>query len=342
MGAMVDAVGGLIALMGMAVFLVGIVKPRWPLFWSNNPTRWKAAFLGFVLIIGGPILSTSFGPTIQSGSTPRPIASAPAAPASTIPRNLEPSMNISVENSVQAVFGGTTNLPDHTQLMLTLSRAESGYVAQTTVNVASGHFVTEPFSNGNALLNPGTYKLEVSMSIAALQPPSVQAVIGQHGERMKGKLVRPSVSGTGSVFFYATQVQLGGALNEALDAAARAQSTEIAPSASAQSKDTFVAVAFGAAPGALLCKDALTVQGVYQLYENHAETAVQDQLTHGQYSALHGAAPMPDAEDYDCVLIPPGTPMRLVALVGTIAAQFETHTADGQFVRAITMRGMWK
>jgi len=50
---------------------------------------------------------------------------------------------------------GATKLPDGTTLMLSLLRPASGYMGQTKVRVASGHFVSERFSaNGNPL-NPG-------------------------------------------------------------------------------------------------------------------------------------------------------------------------------------------
>lgn len=135
---------------------------------------------------------------------------------------IEPTMDIFIENPLQPIFHGATNLPDGSELMLTLSRPESGYMAQAKMSVVAGHFTTEQFSTGQHPLNPGRYKVEVSMSMAELQPKQVQAVIGDQGQRMTGKLVTPSPFG-GSVFDYVTDRQLGGPANASLDAAAKAQ-----------------------------------------------------------------------------------------------------------------------
>jgi hypothetical protein len=134
----------------------------------------------------------------------------------------EPTMDIFVENPLQPIFHGSTNLPDGSELMLTLARSQSGYMAQSQMKVAGGHFTTEQFSADGAPLNPGHYKVEISMSMAALQPASVQAVIGSEGQKMTGKLVARSVLG-GFVFDYVTEKQIGGPANASMDAAARAQ-----------------------------------------------------------------------------------------------------------------------
>ncbi len=131
-------------------------------------------------------------------------------------------MDIFIENLLQPIFHGATNLPDGSELMLTLSRPEILYMAQAKMSVVAGHFTTEQFSAGQHPLNPGRYKIEVSMSIAQLQPKQVQAVIGDQGQRMTGKFVTPAIGG-GSVFDYVNERQLGGAANASLDATARAQ-----------------------------------------------------------------------------------------------------------------------
>jgi hypothetical protein len=95
---------------------------------------------------------------------------------------MEPTMDIFIENPLQPIFHGATNLPEGSELMLTLSRPESGYVAQAKMSVVAGHFTTEQFSAGHHPLNPGRYKLEVSMSMAGLQPKQVQAIIGDQAK----------------------------------------------------------------------------------------------------------------------------------------------------------------
>lgn len=151
----------------------------------------------------------------------RILAIALAVTASASAYALDPVMKVYVETPLQPVIYGVTNLPDGSELILTLSRQDSGYVAQSKMQVLDGHFKTERFSAGGHPLNPGTYQIHVSMSMAELQSRQVQAVIGQHGEKMTGKLVKPSPIG-GPMFEYVTEVQLGGAANAVLDAKARA------------------------------------------------------------------------------------------------------------------------
>ena len=133
---------------------------------------------------------------------------------------IEPTMNVFVEGPLRPIFHGSTNLPDASELILTLSRTESGYRAQSKVTVRAGHFATERFSSAGKPLNPGLYRIEVSMSVAAFQPKDVQAVIGDRGQAMTGRLVSVAPFG-GQVFRYVTKLQLGGPANAVLDAAAK-------------------------------------------------------------------------------------------------------------------------
>ena len=174
--------------------------------------------------------------TATSVSVPRPPMAAIAAPngmgmppvgktVATTPAAYQPAMEIFAEDPTRPVFHGRTNLPDGAELMLTLTRPESRFVAQAKMSVASGAFVTERISQGGSPLNPGRYKLEISMSLAVLQPAAVRAVVGEHGERMSGPLVTPSPIGPEEQLFdYVETVQLGGPANAALDVAAKAKS----------------------------------------------------------------------------------------------------------------------
>jgi len=135
---------------------------------------------------------------------------------------IEPTMDVFIEGSLRPIIHGSTNLPDGSELIVSISRRESKYKAQSKVKVADGHFATERFSSKAQPLNPGRYKIEVSMSVAQLQPEQVQAVIGDRGQTMSGKLVMPSQIG-GLVFNYVTVQQLGGPTNATLDAASRVQ-----------------------------------------------------------------------------------------------------------------------
>ncbi len=135
---------------------------------------------------------------------------------------MEPTMDIFVENPLQPIFHGATNLPDGSELMLTITRPASGYMAQAKMTVNAGHFTTEQFSADHHPLNPGRYKVWISMGFAALQPKQVQAVIGEHGQRMTGKNVSQQSGET--TFDYKKEMELGGPASANLDAAAKAKS----------------------------------------------------------------------------------------------------------------------
>ncbi len=84
-----------------------------------------------------------------------------------------------------------TNLPDETELMLSISRANyndfspDNFMAQTKVTIVDGRASFEGFSHkGNKMA--GGYDLCISMSLPSLQSDAVRAVIGETGENMTG------------------------------------------------------------------------------------------------------------------------------------------------------------
>ena len=84
-----------------------------------------------------------------------------------------------------------TNLPDETELMLSISRANyndfspDNFMAQTKVTIVDGKATFEGFSHkGNKMA--GGYDLCISMSLPSLQSDAVRAVIGEKGENMTG------------------------------------------------------------------------------------------------------------------------------------------------------------
>lgn len=87
------------------------------------------------------------------------------------------------------LFEITTNLPEDTKLMVTVSNNE-GYRAQdTAVIMNNGKGYTAEFSDhGNGL--KGEYQIAVTMSVPRLQAASVQGIIGKNGEYMTGKYVK--------------------------------------------------------------------------------------------------------------------------------------------------------
>jgi hypothetical protein len=105
----------------------------------------------------------------------------------------EEKINVDIEVNEEitggkATFTGTTNLPDDSELMITLSN-ENGYKGQTKVVVENGVFESETFSNKGVALDSGTYQVKVTMSISNTQPESVQKVIGDDSKNLEGELV---------------------------------------------------------------------------------------------------------------------------------------------------------
>src|SRR5271154_2993896 len=107
----------------------------------------------------------------------RGLAAAVLALASGMSFAIEAQLSTEVQTPSRPTIHGTTNLPDGTKLAVIVMRKESGYWVETLTEVRSGSFLVGP-QRGNEI-NPGLYKLEVTMAAAANQPLSVQQVIGR-------------------------------------------------------------------------------------------------------------------------------------------------------------------
>lgn len=95
----------------------------------------------------------------------------------------------------KAIFEVDTNLPDETELMLTLSKGDyntdDSFTASTKVTVNNGIAKCDGFSNKGEKLS-GEYDLCVSMSLPSIQTDAVRDVIGQNGEYMIGEYIDKS------------------------------------------------------------------------------------------------------------------------------------------------------
>ena len=133
-------------------------------------------------------------------------------------------MNAKAEGGDKPTIVGTTNLPDGSYLMITVSRKESKFIVQDKVTVNGGTFRAGPFSGGGAALNPSTYSVEIATPLPSLQPPPTWPIIGNDGENMQGPLVKKSKYG-GKIVEYATTFKVGaGKPSAEKDSAARTQS----------------------------------------------------------------------------------------------------------------------
>ena len=132
------------------------------------------------------------------------------------------AIDASVSGGARPIVTGTTNLPDGTSLLIGLTKpyapngrerlaagfppcvemsssgnscgslSANGRRIYNEVVVKNGRFSDGPFTDEGAALPPGTYGLEVWNMIGGvggIQPPSVLAIIGQHGENLTGPLV---------------------------------------------------------------------------------------------------------------------------------------------------------
>ena len=116
----------------------------------------------------------------------------------------EPLIQVSVSNPPRPMISGTTNLPDGTPLLVTVSmpRDDSmrpGHViypvmGQSAVDVQSGYFIAGPFSNDGSLYDRGTYIVSVVISTLAL-PDSVKPILGETREKLDGPNVKEGPHG---------------------------------------------------------------------------------------------------------------------------------------------------
>lgn len=117
-------------------------------------------------------------------------------------------ISTSIEGDANPIVVGQTNLPDSTSLMVTISRQQDSYRAQSKTKVSRGKFYAGPFSQKGVRLNPGVYNLDISTPLATLQPPEVQAVIGKSGNNLKGMLIETLPFGD-NVVKYQKEIRIG-------------------------------------------------------------------------------------------------------------------------------------
>lgn len=114
-----------------------------------------------------------------------------ALPVETLPDPVMINADFSVITNKEGSFRIATNLPDGTELMLTLKGR--AYLAQGEAFVKDGVAVSERFTNkGNQLI--GDYELEVLMPIPSVQSEYVKHFIGEDGEYLTGPYIQPALT----------------------------------------------------------------------------------------------------------------------------------------------------
>lgn len=156
------------------------------------------------ILIAAFIITAAIGAALDTGEKPNKASETPAnAPSNETPetsadkeKEEEVTKEIIVTMDVKEIadagkvqFEGTTNLPDGTELLASLSNND-GYGGQSQVVVNNGKFKTEEFSKGGKALESGTYKIEILMPIASVQPEPVKELIGENSENLKGEFVK--------------------------------------------------------------------------------------------------------------------------------------------------------
>ncbi len=137
----------------------------------------------------------------------------PSVEEEVVPSEFEVIVEVSTRwDGNKAVFDIDTNLPDNTELMLSLRsgdyNTDNNFTAQTKVKVKDGKAYDNGFSNKGEKLK-GDYDLSVSMSLPKLQDESVRKVIGEHGEYMTGNAVQKSSVGDDNVVSALFAVSIG-------------------------------------------------------------------------------------------------------------------------------------
>jgi hypothetical protein len=82
-----------------------------------------------------------------------------------------------------------TNLPDGTDLMVDVEGKSTHSGGSDKVQVRDGMATAGPFGQGGKL-DPGKYVVEAVMPIPAVQSDEVRAVIGENGEKLRGRKVK--------------------------------------------------------------------------------------------------------------------------------------------------------
>ena len=104
------------------------------------------------------------------------------------------SLNVTIEESIEEKDGKIrlnikTNLPNTTELIVSVSERNGDYKGETKAIVTNGEAQTEWFSNKGEPLKRGDYYLLISMSIPSTQSEEVQKIVGKNGEYLEGDLV---------------------------------------------------------------------------------------------------------------------------------------------------------
>lgn len=110
-----------------------------------------------------------------------------------------------IEEDKEVFIEGETNLPDHAELMITVTGVE--YTGQTKTIVKNGAFKTEAFTKKGSKLPQGEYDLSISLSIPTIQDEKFVQVAGDDYEYLTGNLMKESELGKSMSYSTTFEIQ---------------------------------------------------------------------------------------------------------------------------------------
>ena len=97
-------------------------------------------------------------------------------------------LDILIDKEYNLCVTGNTNLPNETELLLTLMDGETEEIlGQTKTTVKENKLFFEPLCPDSIGIGNGKYKIQINLGLPTSQPKSVQKIIGSNGEYLSGK-----------------------------------------------------------------------------------------------------------------------------------------------------------
>ncbi|MEE9614095.1 MAG: hypothetical protein V3W31_03950 [Thermodesulfobacteriota bacterium] len=105
---------------------------------------------------------------------------------------------------------GKSNLPDGTELLVSLVNEKTGFQAQDTSAISNGKFSFLPLGSKTGL-NPGDYVVNIIMPLPHVQPEHVKRIIGDKGQYLSGPLVSRDDSSDSNIVEISFSFDIGSA-----------------------------------------------------------------------------------------------------------------------------------
>lgn len=144
----------------------------------------------FALMFGAFLLTACSERTSDDKKQPKQVQTTTVIPMPlSVPIQLNAKATTTADGRVS--IEGNTNLPDNTDLVVSLESASIGFNAQDESKVVNGQFSAGPLGPTSGLTS-ASYTVEVLMPIPSVQPENVKKVLGEEGQYMSGPLVKDS------------------------------------------------------------------------------------------------------------------------------------------------------